>query len=673
MSTATPSPAGGRAISSDRRRLAQYPSDVEFASGAPRAPAGVDGLVGRIELIETVAMLLGGPAPACCVVVGRSGAGRSALAAAVADRLGVPLLAGSTLSLAELDAAVGGGAPVVIDDVEALDAPSRAAVERCGVDARSRLLVTARSEPGSGWERAGASTVVASLLRAPWAHRVPLGPLGEAECVELARRALGSPVDATAGRQLRWLTGGLPALLRSLLDGAATIGRWPGAGWTPDPERARGLLTGSEGRRRWGSLGAPEREVVATVCARGAVAVADLLDGAAGAAVLRSALSSGLIEASAGSGDLGGAVPPFVIPAPWLHRATVAAWRGAEVSPPSHPSCAAHALAAALDALVEELVVLARDHLAEAARAVDDLDAIEDAGIAAALDAGQLVALGEIAARAGSVDASLDGMLRAVAGGGGARALAGVVAALGVLGELGSARRWADSYDAAVRSGAGPLDIVAERWRATLDRHDGDLDACRARLRRSLRAAVADDDCDYLVETAFDLVLVDDADGAASALARPGVSPRGVAATALAAFVVACARDRYDDAVGAAFDLGAAGARRHELEAWGHLARWAARLGDEPQRRRAARHVARLGGRGVRGWLAAPEACIVPRCSERQLQVAALAADGLSRAAIAERLYLSPKTVDRHLGAVYAALAVSGRDELAAAMAEVAR
>ena len=42
-----------------------------------------------------------------------------------------------------------------------------------------------------------------------------------------------------------------------------------------------------------------------------------------------------------------------------------------------------------------------------------------------------------------------------------------------------------------------------------------------------------------------------------------------------------------------------------------------------------------------------------------------LAADGLSSKDIAERLYLSVRTVNNHLQSAYSKLGVSGRDDLA--------
>ena len=48
----------------------------------------------------------------------------------------------------------------------------------------------------------------------------------------------------------------------------------------------------------------------------------------------------------------------------------------------------------------------------------------------------------------------------------------------------------------------------------------------------------------------------------------------------------------------------------------------------------------------------------------QEKQVAEAAAEGLTNAAIARRMYLSPKTVELHLTHVYRKLAISGRSEL---------
>jgi pimeloyl-ACP methyl ester carboxylesterase/DNA-binding CsgD family transcriptional regulator len=59
--------------------------------------------------------------------------------------------------------------------------------------------------------------------------------------------------------------------------------------------------------------------------------------------------------------------------------------------------------------------------------------------------------------------------------------------------------------------------------------------------------------------------------------------------------------------------------------------------------------------------------------TSRELEVLALVADGLDNAEIARRLYLSPRTVERHLSNVYDKLGVSGKAARAAAAARFSR
>jgi DNA-binding NarL/FixJ family response regulator len=59
--------------------------------------------------------------------------------------------------------------------------------------------------------------------------------------------------------------------------------------------------------------------------------------------------------------------------------------------------------------------------------------------------------------------------------------------------------------------------------------------------------------------------------------------------------------------------------------------------------------------------------------SERELDVLRLAAEGLDNSAIAARLALSVRTVERHLSNVYLKLGVSGKVARAAAVAQLYR
>jgi DNA-binding CsgD family transcriptional regulator len=52
----------------------------------------------------------------------------------------------------------------------------------------------------------------------------------------------------------------------------------------------------------------------------------------------------------------------------------------------------------------------------------------------------------------------------------------------------------------------------------------------------------------------------------------------------------------------------------------------------------------------------------------QEIQIARLARDGLSNHEIGERLFLSPRTVEWHLGKVFTKLGIRSRRELASAL-----
>jgi len=85
----------------------------------------------------------------------------------------------------------------------------------------------------------------------------------------------------------------------------------------------------------------------------------------------------------------------------------------------------------------------------------------------------------------------------------------------------------------------------------------------------------------------------------------------------------------------------------------------AAELGMERVRAGAMRELSSAGGRPRRARSTGPASL-----TEAQQQVAFLAASGLTNREIAERLFVTIKTVETHLVAVYRKLRVSGREEL---------
>ena len=86
------------------------------------------------------------------------------------------------------------------------------------------------------------------------------------------------------------------------------------------------------------------------------------------------------------------------------------------------------------------------------------------------------------------------------------------------------------------------------------------------------------------------------------------------------------------------------------------------RLGARPAAAIVARHLRERGARGVpRGPRAATQANPAD-LTPREVEVLELIADGLRNADIAERLFLSPKTVDHHVASILRKLDVHTQD-----------
>jgi DNA-binding CsgD family transcriptional regulator/tetratricopeptide (TPR) repeat protein len=243
-------------------------------------------------------------------------------------------------------------------------------------------------------------------------------------------------------------------------------------------------------------------------------------------------------------------------------------------------------------------------------------------------------------------------------------------------------------------------------WRAALD-EARDLAAAAAELQRIAPVAIARAEAAWLhgdaegaaaeLDAALALAPTNGTPGERAELAawarrvahpRAGTHPCSAAVAAVAAPTWGAAAEDALSAYRAEVD----GDWRGAAEAWARIGcpyeRALALLGgDEPAVREALAAVERLGSEpaaamirrrlralGVRGVPrgARPGTRRNPaRLTGRQLEILALVVDGLRDAEIAERLFLSPKTVGHHVSAVLAKLGVRSRLEAAAAAREL--
>lgn len=208
-----------------------------------------------------------------------------------------------------------------------------------------------------------------------------------------------------------------------------------------------------------------------------------------------------------------------------------------------------------------------------------------------------------------------------------------------------------------------------ERARAWLLADGGDLAGARRLIGEVAEASRADDLFNFECGVVHDLVRFGDPAAAVGRLDELEALVEGPYVRALAAHARAAATGdlrRYPAAVD-----GLAALPSHVLaaEAAMELAELHRRAGSERDAsaavRRAAGFVEAAGGAGTPGLRRGQG---VEPLSDREREVALLAAGGLASRDIAERLYVSKRTVDSHLSSAYRKLGIPGRAQLRAAL-----
>jgi DNA-binding CsgD family transcriptional regulator len=181
----------------------------------------------------------------------------------------------------------------------------------------------------------------------------------------------------------------------------------------------------------------------------------------------------------------------------------------------------------------------------------------------------------------------------------------------------------------------------------------------------ALETAIAADRRGHALQIAHTLARVGGAAAAHDALARIGHVDGPVAAT-MRAHVDAAASDHVDELEAVSDSFASLGAELLAAEAAAQAARAARRSGEARRATRLQRaaldFAARCEGAQTPS-LVMPADELTP-LSRRELEIANLAAGGLSSEEIASRVFLSVRTVDNHLQHVYQKLGIGSRAEL---------
>jgi DNA-binding CsgD family transcriptional regulator len=682
---------------------------------------------GREEQTEQVTTALRARAGRGVVLAGGAGVGRSRLAAEAARTFGpmqrvVGTRCGAALPFSAFAGLLspGGGAvdpirevaaalrrppgqerPVlVVDDAHLLDPESAALVHHLAVRREVRLVVTVRDgEP--------APDGVVALWKDDLLRRLEVPPLTHDDLARVLNSALAGHVEARAVRRLTAIAGGDLRMIKELVLAGTLTHRDGVWGWPGRPVvngRVRELVA-----NRLGDLDAAEWDAL-TYLAFGAPLAPWTLARLAGPETLERLEAKGLLTCA------GGAPYAEVIRAmcgpvramrvrrtlaeaePQDERAAL--WR-LDGGRPGDPAALMESCRRAIAALDVPLAVrLGRAAVAaggeEDATAALDLEKpphgeagrrlrAEHERLTAAVLAGDLTAEPLLGADA-EWDAAaaaycgqrarlhrLRGEVRQALASGrdgawrlpGGPCLGEVAHAAGLLGDAATARRALAEAEAEDRR--PPAQTAVELAAPWVEAAAGDQAAA---VRRALAAADRTDDAEVVLFSLHSVVRLGAAEAVAGRL-RPLAG--GTLASLFARHAEACAGDDGAALHTVAREFEVLGLTLYAAEAQAQAARAYRRAGEHRQAKAAAATGWTLSRRCEGARTPALAELTAPELTLRQLEIARLAAAGLSNRAIAERLTVSIRTVANHLCGAYERLGVNDRAGLARLLAGLER
>jgi DNA-binding CsgD family transcriptional regulator len=249
-------------------------------------------------------------------------------------------------------------------------------------------------------------------------------------------------------------------------------------------------------------------------------------------------------------------------------------------------------------------------------------------------------------------------------------ALAGLALATGQMGLADEATAAVTLMDSLPRSGWGLMDTFEDRGRAWTAAASGDLASATSILWDQVASSGRGGQLASMAGLLHDLVRIGRDRGAAVQLESLEGPVEGALMSARASLARAVLGDDPIQAADAADRFERCGTYLYAAEAASLENLYAAAAGLQRRASDAGHRSARLlqrceGARTPALGATGEEA----RLSAREREVAFLASQGLTNATIAEKLFLSKRTVENHLQRAYTKLGVAGRGELAEALA----
>ena len=245
--------------------------------------------------------------------------------------------------------------------------------------------------------------------------------------------------------------------------------------------------------------------------------------------------------------------------------------------------------------------------------------------------------------------------------------LGGLALAAGQLGDRVTADWAIASLNATPPTPVRMMDVDLCRGRAWAAVASGDLSGASTRLWEAVELAEGWGQMGTASAALHDLIRIGDHGNAGPRLEAMADVVDGELMAGRVAFAHAVASGQHDDAAAASLLFEGCGALLFAAEARSLESRLAQASG---LRRRAAEASTRSGRlrESCEGAVTPALSDVTVALSSREREVALLAASGLTSRQVADRLFLSTRTVENHLQRVYMKLGVTSRDELAAAL-----